>query len=117
MNYIISDRDEYGTSIDLEINELPTAFVCNNDHHAYSLIIKLNQKGIKVPEDVSVIAFDNTIYSKLSNPMITTSDNHVDNMVEVASKVILKKLSSNKVYGRVFVQGEIIERDSVRRIG
>ena len=95
---------------------MPTAFICNNDYIAFKLVNLLNEKGYKVPDDISIVAFDNTIFSKMSNPTITTVDNHVDNMVEVAVKVMMKKITNNKVYGRDLVQGEIIERNSVRRI-
>ena len=115
-DYVISDRNELGKTIDLSIKKIPTEFVCNNDHVAFTLIKKLKQSGIKVPEDVSVVAFDNTIFSTISEPTITTVDNNVDNIVELASKVILKKLSCNKIYGRVLSQGEIVERNSVKKI-
>ena len=88
-----------------------------NDCVAFKLINQLKEMGKKVPDDVSVVAFDNTLFSVLSEPKITIVDNDVDNFVEVASKVILKKLSANnKIYGRIFVQGKIIERDSVSEI-
>ena len=117
--YIYSDRDDNGnTYYNLTIDEdLPTSIVCNNDCVAFKLIKQLEEMGKKVPDDVSVVAFDNTLFSALSEPKITIVDNDVDNFVEVATKVMLKKLSANnKIYGRIFVQGKIIERDSVREI-
>lgn len=117
-NYIVSDRDDTGNFIDLVLPEkLPTAFVCNCDQVAYQLIKELQQVNIKVPEDISVVSFDNTIYSTVSDPQITTLDNNVDEMVNVASKIILKKIENpDRRYDRILVKAFIVERESVKEL-
>lgn len=116
--YIVNDRDDEGHFINLEIPKvLPTAFVCNNDEIAFYLIKSLKSININVPEDCSVVSFDDTIYSTLSTPQITTVDNNVDEMVNVACKVILKKIENmNRHYDRIHIKGSIIERDSVKKM-
>ena len=119
LNYehVHSDRDENGSFLNIKIpNNLPSALVCNNDQVAYYVIKKLIASGYRVPEDISVVAFDNSIFSTVSNPQITTIDNNLDEFVSVACKVIIKKLTANnKRYGRILIDGKIIYRDSVRR--
>lgn len=114
-NYFISDRDDEGHLINLILpKQMPKAFVCNNDEVAYRLIQILNKNGYHVPNDIAVVAFDNTIYSTISHPSLTTVDNNVDEMVNVACKVILKKISNpNKKYDRICIKSRIIERDSI----
>ena len=116
--YVISDRNEDGQLIDLQLPEkMPTAFVCNNDQVAYYFINKLKEHGVRVPEDCSIVAFDNTIFSTISGPPITTVDTHVEELVEVVSKVIIKKINvPNKTYNRILVKASIIERESVRKV-
>ncbi|MFA7529000.1 MAG: substrate-binding domain-containing protein [Bacilli bacterium] len=116
--YVISDRNEDGQLIDLQLPEkMPTAFVCNNDQVAYYFINKLKEHGVRVPEDCSIVAFDNTIFSTISDPPITTVDTHVEELVEVVSKVIIKKINvPNKTYNRILVKASIIERESVRKV-
>ena len=114
--YLVSDRNKKGEWIPLDLKKIPTAYICNNDQIAFVLIKKLQGLGMRVPEDVSVVAFDNTLYSIVSTPSITTIDSNIDDFVERASKAIIKKISSEKVYGRIFVQGNIIERDSVKKM-
>lgn len=116
--YIISDRDDMGMLQDVESpKKMATAYVCNNDQGAYYLIKGLNDRNIKVPDDVSIVSFDNTLYSSLSNPQITTYDNNVEEMVSVACKVIIKKLSvKEKKYDRILVKGFIVNRDTVKKI-
>jgi GntR family transcriptional regulator of arabinose operon len=43
-----------------------TAVVCYNDEAAYRLIQVLTEKGIRVPDDVTVVSFDNTNYAQIS---------------------------------------------------
>ena len=115
-DFIVSDRNDDGQLIELILpKKMPTAFVCNNDQVAYRYIQMLNKHNIKVPDDVSIVSFDNTIFSTLSNPPITTVDTHVEDMVTVVCKVILKKISDpNKFYNRILVRSSIIVRDSVK---
>jgi LacI family transcriptional regulator len=117
-NYFVEDRDAEGHMIKLELpKEMPTAFICNNDEVAYRFIQKLKQQHFRVPEDISVVSFDNTLYSTLSVPALTTVDNNVDEMVKVVCKMILKKLNvPEKVYGCIQVKSYIFYRDSVRGI-
>ena len=117
-DYVISDRDETGHFIDTALPEkLPTAFVCNCDQTAYYLIKKLKKNHIKVPEDISVVSFDDTIYSTVSEPQITTLDNNVDEMVKVAAKIMLKKIENpERKYDRILIKAFIVERDSVKGI-
>ena len=117
-DYIISDRDGLGKLIDLKIpNEIPTAYVANCDQVAFKLINTLKSKGYQVPKDISVVSFDNTIYSTISQPQITTVDNNVVEMVEAATKIIVKKINNpSKTYGRILIKGNIIKKDSSQSI-
>lgn len=116
--YVIADRDESGKYIDIELpSEMPTAFVCNNDEIAYNLINKLQKNGYNVPEDCSVVGFDNDIYANLTNPKLTTVAVDSVAMSEVAVKFILEKIKNpQKKFGRTFIKGNLIYRDSVKQI-
>lgn len=115
---VIDDRDAAGKLIELKLpKHLPTAFVCNCDRVAHSLILALKAAGKKVPEDCSVVGFDNSIFSTIVDPQITTVDNNVSQMVQTAVKIILKKIDNpQRGYGRVMISGTIIERASTRPI-
>ncbi|WP_226671421.1 substrate-binding domain-containing protein [Metabacillus litoralis] len=116
--YIINDRDKRGKYIDIELPEkLPTAFVCNCDQVAYNLIGKLNSLGYKVPEDCSVVGFDNDIYSQISEPKLTTVEVDIEEMSKTAVKLIISKLKSKQnKWEQVSVKGKIVFRDSVHKI-
>lgn len=116
--YIIPDRDEKGAFIPLRIpKDMPTAFVCNSDHAAYQLLEQLNYMGIEVPGMVSVVGYDNDIYSLLSKPQLTTVDANVSEMVRSAAEIIVEKIASpKKYYGRIQVKGNLVYRDSVDEV-
>ena len=113
---VINDRNEQGKFIPLELPEqLPTAFVCNCDQVAYELMQTLNRKGYRVPDDCSVVGFDNDLYSELASPKLTTVAVDREEMARTAAKIVLKKVKKSETrYGRVFVKGNLIHRESVR---
>lgn len=116
--FVIEDRDDHGKTLPITLPEkLPTAFVCNCDLVAYNLIEELHEKGFKVPQDVSVVGFDNDIYSTISRPQITTVDVNMEEMTETAANVIVEKISNpEKKFGRMLVRGKIVFRDSVSKL-
>lgn len=111
----IEDRDDEGEKIRFDLpKEMPTAFVCNSDATAFDLVKRLQKDGYRVPEDVSVVAFDNFIYAEMSSPKITTYGVDTDSLAKTAIRIILEKLSDpDYSVGRVLVSGTLIERKSV----
>ena len=112
--WIISDRDDKGKFLDLILPiHMPTAFVCNCDEIAYHFIQKLKKSGFRVPEDVSVVGYDNYIFATISTPKITTEEVNVEAMSEAAVQSIIKRIKhpSNE-YSRKVISGRIVFRDS-----
>jgi LacI family transcriptional regulator len=75
--FIFSDAQETMDEITMFFETLrtrPTAWFCVNDGHGFLVTSVLQQKGFKVPEEVSVCNFDNGQLSQISTPMITTMD-------------------------------------------
>lgn len=117
-SWIINDRTDDNVWIDISIPEdMPTAFVCNCDKTAFILIEKLKSIGYRVPEDYSVVGFDDSIHAMQSNPRISTVRVDLDEMARVAVKMISKKINDVKIqYGRVMIKGKLVNRDSVKNI-
>ena len=117
-DYLIEDRDEHGQFIEYPLpDDMPTAFVCNCDQIAYSLIQRLQSMGYKVPDDISVVGFDNDMHSRLCNPKITTMDVNSDDIARVSGDVMVNKIeNATEKYGRIMVKGHLIKRDSVAKI-
>lgn len=118
-DYIINDRDKNGKYVDIIMpKDMPTAFVVNCDQVAYNLLNHIFKMGFKVPDDFSIVSFDNDIFAKMTNPKLTTVEPDMKAMAESAVKIIIDKLnnSENKSHSRVIVSGETVYRDSVRKL-
>lgn len=118
-DWIISDRSNE-SDIFPEFTlpaDMPTAFVCNCDESAYKLVNQLKAAGYSIPEDISVVGYDNHIYSTISNPRITTIDVNSRAMSAEAVDIILHKIRDGSFKrGRTLVTGKLIRRESVKKL-
>ena len=114
---IIPDRDENGKRIEIPLPEdMPTAFICNCDETAALLINQLEEKGIKVPEDVSVSGYDNYVSNNKLDIGLTTVYIHPESIVRIAADLIIRKITGTPyMKARHLVSGELIIRESVQK--
>lgn len=117
--WVISDRsnesDIYPTFA--LPNDMPTAFVCNCDETAYKLVNQLKANGYSVPGDISVVGYDNHIYSTICSPRLTTIDVNSRVMSSEAVDIILHKIrDGNYKRGRTLVTGKLVRRESVKNL-
>jgi len=117
-SWIINDRTDDNVWLDITLpEEMPTAFVCNCDKTALLLIKKLKSSGYKIPEDYSVVGFDDSIHAIKSDPSISTVKVDLDEMARVAVKMISKKINDVEIhYGRVMIKGKLVMRNSIKKI-
>jgi len=118
-DWLISDRTNDGRNIEFVLPaEMPTAFVCNCDEVGYRFVKFLQSKGYNVPEDISVVGFDNySTADSTSTPRITTVEVNMKGLAKAAINAIVKR-SKNPSYraGRVQIGGKIVIKDSVKKI-
>ncbi|MBQ8312033.1 MAG: LacI family DNA-binding transcriptional regulator [Clostridia bacterium] len=115
---ILSDRDDSGDLCPMTLPEkLPTAFVCNCDVVALRLIDQLQQSGHRVPEDVSVVGFDDFTMGSNAAPALTTFRVDFHSMAQLAVKMVADRCAGlQRPFGRVVVSGQPIYRDSERAL-
>jgi LacI family transcriptional regulator len=109
-----------GASILLDLPNPPTAIFASNDVMAMGVMDAIRQRGLRVPDDVSVIGFDDIPQASLIRPALTTVRQPLEKMGRVATQMLLELLSkSQKKIGRIELPTELIIRDSckVPRIG
>ncbi|MDO5573841.1 MAG: substrate-binding domain-containing protein [bacterium] len=117
--WIIPDREEgNGALLDMTLpEELPTAFACNCDVVAYRLVNLLKARGLTVPEDISVVGYDNYFLEDATQEAITTYEVGMQRMAEICVKTLMKKICGERYYkGVQVVTGHIVYKKSVRRI-
>ncbi len=117
-DYQFDEFDENGDRISLVLpEEVPTAFVCNNDYCAFLTIKQLQSMGYRIPHDMSVVGFDNMLYAKVSNPGITSVNVPVRNIVKSAVKQLGRRISDpDRPACVINIECDLIERDSVADI-
>jgi len=99
------------------IDDMPTAFVCNCDLTASYVIKILQEAGYKIPEDISIVGFDNYLYPGMCNIGITSYEVDFKEMARRTIHNLIKKIV-NPDYkpGVVIVQGKLVYKESVARI-
>jgi len=109
-----------GASILLDLPNPPTAIFASNDVMAMGVMDAIRHRGLRVPDDVSVIGFDDIPQASLIRPALTTVRQPLEKMGRVATQMLLELLNkSQKKIGRIELPTELIIRDSckVPRIG
>lgn len=79
----------------LGLEKKPTAVIAVNDFTAVGALKAAADKGVRVPQDISVISFDNTFLSEISIPKLTSVDYNYtvfgEKLIDIAIKAIQKK--------------------------
>lgn len=114
-DWIIPDRDENSNPIKLVFPEdMPTAFVCNCDEVAFQTIRQLREMGISVPEDISIVGYDNYLISEVSDPTITTISIDAEYMADLTVNTLLQRINDpSTVYRMRTIEGELVIKNSV----
>lgn len=94
--------------------DLPTAFFADDDVIALGAIRAMQEQGIRVPEDVSVIGFDDLPFCEISSPRLSTIHVYKQEMGELAvSRLIESMQSKGRIKTKIQVCTEFVERDSI----
>lgn len=99
--------------------ERPTAFVCYNDELAVSLLETIRQAGLRVPDDVSIVGFDDSPLATATETKLTTIAHPKSRMGEDAAELLLRlieqRADGDEDDGRVYPP-ELVERESVKKL-
>lgn len=89
-----------------------SAVICHNDEIAYWLIKELSYAGLHVPEDISIVSFDNSYLSELSRPALTTLSHEPHEMASAAVSLLMKKMQGHNAVS-MQIPWRLVERSSV----
>jgi len=102
-----------GTSAMLDLPEPPTAIFASNDVMAMGAMDAIRDRGLRVPEDVSVIGFDDIPQASLVRPTLTTINQPLEKMGRVATQMLLDLLHNPaKEAERIELPTQLVVRDS-----
>jgi LacI family transcriptional regulator len=93
-----------------------TALVCATDYYAAQILNDFMDRGVSIPQDLSIVGFDDNIYSRLVRPSITTVHQDVSSKSRLAVEKLVQMVQGED-FGESLVQLPvyIVERESVRK--
>ena len=110
--YTISDGRSACALLLARNDPRPTAILCGNDVLALGALVECRVRGLKVPDEISIVGFDNLEFSTHSNPPLTTIDVPAEDMGISAAEHVLRRLEGESVTLHSPVEVELILRGS-----
>lgn len=113
--HINSNIERSFTTPEFNFQQMPTAFVCHCDRAASILYMHLEKLGYRIPEDVSIIGFDNTDICQVLSPQLTSfgidKELLASHAFQLMERAIQKKGRNDLNYVKLNL--DLYERDSV----
>lgn len=99
----------------MALNEPPTGIVAIDDLTALNSMLALREQRVNVPEDVSLVSFNNTIVSEFSNPPLTSIDTQIYQLGYEAARCLIEEISQPSLYKRsIIIPTIMVERESTK---
>jgi LacI family transcriptional regulator len=97
----------------LSLSNRPTAIFAANDMSAMGVYQAAAQAGLRIPEDLSVVGFDNIRISAHLNPPLTTVDQFISEMAAIATEMVFKLIKGETVETKLHkIQTQLLIRSS-----
>jgi LacI family transcriptional regulator len=121
-DYVRHGEFTYQTGVDgaavlLDLPEPPTAVFAGNDEIALGVIETARTRGLRVPEDLSVVGFDDTLLARMASPPLTTVRQPLREMGGVALRTALRLADGEKLESHhVELATELVVRASTASV-
>ena len=95
----------------------PTVYFCSADKIAVHLIDLIRSLGLRVPEDISVLGFDNMPFTSITVPKLSTISQDINQKAMLSADMLVRHIQ-NKCLSpeRVILGVSLVERESVRKL-
>jgi LacI family transcriptional regulator len=101
----------------LEARPLPTAVFAINDTTAIAAMTAIQKNGLRIPDDISVIGFDDIEMARFVTPPLTTMRSHREEIARISADLLLRLIAGKLSGTRVrLIEPELVERQSVKGI-
>lgn len=94
-----------------------TAFFTFNEAAAIGVMQGIQQLGYRVPEDFSILSYNDTVLATLMQPQLSSISIHLEEMAQEAVKLLRRELQENRVPPmKIAIPSSLSERESVKRL-
>lgn len=101
----------------LSLKKPPSAVFCSNDDMAIGAMNAVFARGLKIPDDISIIGFDDIGFAKYTTPRLTTVKRPVEQIsIQGAEKILSLLLDDNQDGEKILINTELMIRDSVKKL-
>jgi DNA-binding LacI/PurR family transcriptional regulator len=102
----------------LSMRQPPTAVFAASDMLAVGALAAAREKGVRVPEDLSIAGFDDIDFAAFCNPPLTTVRVPASRMGEMAVEMLMEMIEGDSMQVRqITLDTELVIRDSCGRLG
>lgn len=113
------EEDSYKKSIEiLRMNHRPTAMVAMNNFTTLGLMKAIRDLKLKVPDDISIIGFDDAEWMQVSSPLITTIIQPADAIGMTSATLLLDAIENESMHKprHIVLKAKLVERESVANL-
>ena len=96
----------------LDLDNAPTAIIVSNDQMTLAALDAAKSRGLKVPDDLSLISFDNTPVVRFTVPELTAVDQPIAATFSKAVELLITNGDAPVPHQPVIIEGSLIERSS-----
>ena len=106
-----------GANYFLSLKNPPTAILCANDSMAIAAVSKLIQEGISVPDDISIVGFDDIPFASQIHPPLTTIAAPIDKIAELAVNMLVAQIQNKEIDNKhVALAAKLVKRSSCTNV-
>ena len=101
----------------VEREDRPSAIFCTADRVAAQLMKTLNAMNISVPEDISVMGFDDLPMAEITTPPLTTLRQDIEQKAQLVVEMLIRHIRNKELpEERTLLGVKLVERQSVKRL-
>jgi DNA-binding LacI/PurR family transcriptional regulator len=107
------ESGELGGQYFTALPQPPTAIMCANDSMAIGAMKTIQESGFRIPDDVSIIGFDDILMASKMFPTLTTNAAPIKKIAHKAIEILISEMNGNNTdYLHVTMEAKLIKRDS-----
>ncbi len=95
----------------------PSALVVSDDIMTFGVMRMLNEMGINVPDDISIISFNNVLVSEMSSPPMSTVDINIFGLGFEATNLVIEKIKQPELEPKnVIIPHKLVKRQTCKKV-